>query len=169
MESEGEGKGATFFVELAVTDVLFSEQPTENPPRTAAKWHPKINDRSLRILLVEDNPETLQILRRLLERAGCKVTPAQSVSAALDAAREVRDTGGVFDLVISDLGLPDGDGREIMRELHDRDGLSGIAISGFGMEADIAKSLSVGFAKHLTKPIQIEELQAAISDLVAFN
>ena len=169
VESEGEGKGATFFVELAVTDVLFSEQPTENPPRTAAKWHPKINDRSLRILLVEDNPETLQILRRLLERAGCKVTPAQSVSAALDAAREVRDTGGVFDLVISDLGLPDGDGREIMRELHDRDGLSGIAISGFGMEADIAKSLSVGFAKHLTKPIQIEELQAAISDLVAFN
>ena len=64
-----------------------------------------------------------------------------------------------FDLVVSDLGLPDGDGRDLMKELHDRDGLSGIAISGYGMEEDIEKSRAAGFAEHLTKPIQMQELQ----------
>ena len=167
VESGGAGKGATFFVELETTEVQFAVEPAGTPKQTAAKWSPKIGDHNLRILLVEDNADTLRILHRLLERAGCNVTPTQSVSTALDAARKARGEGGEkFDLVISDLGLPDGDGRDIMRELHDRDGLSGIAISGFGMEEDIENSRAAGFAKHLTKPIQIEELQAAISDLV---
>ncbi len=166
VESEGEGKGATFFVELPAISGQATKEPTAYLVRKVVKWNPKIGERTPRILLVEDNADTLQILRRLLERAGCKVTPAKSVSAALAAAQKVRERGEKFDLLISDLGLPDGDGREIMQELRDRDGLSGIAISGYGMEDDIEKSRAAGFAEHLTKPIQIEELQAAISQLV---
>lgn len=166
VESEGEGNGATFFVELPTTDVQVTAQTEATPARSVAKWSPKIGDRNLHILLIEDNEDTLRILSRLLERAGCKVTAAQSVNAALAAAQSAREGAEKFDLVISDLGLPDGDGRKLMRELHDRDGLSGIAISGYGMEEDIEKSHAAGFAEHLTKPIRIEELQAAISRLV---
>ena len=68
---------------------------------------------------------------------------------------------------MSDLGLPDGGGRDLMRELRDRDGMSGIAISGYGMDDDIQQSLDAGFFEHITKPIQLEKLKAAISDLVA--
>ena len=157
--SKGEYQGSTFFVELPTAT---GQPPTETAAasaRPATKWNPKVGDHDLRILLVEDNADTLRILSRLLERAGCKVTTAQSVSAAMAAAQEVREREEKFDLLISDLGLPDGDGRDIMRELHERDGLSGIAISGYGMEEDIEKSRAAGFAEHLTKPIQMQELQ----------
>jgi len=166
VESKGEYRGSTFFVELPIAN---GHPPTEvaaASARPATKWNPKVGDHDLRILLVEDNVDTVRILSRLLERAGCKVTTAQSVSAALTAAQEVRESEEKFDLLISDLGLPDGDGRDIMRELHDRDGLSGIAISGYGMEEDIEKSHAAGFSEHLTKPIQIQELQDAISAVV---
>ena len=82
---------------------------------------------------------------------------------------KIADFGRFFEklgLIVSDLGLPDGDGKDLMRELRDRDGLSGIAISGYGMEEDIERSRAAGFSEHLTKPVQFEELQAAISDLV---
>ncbi len=166
VESEGEGKGATFFVELPTADVQVPREAAATPARPVPKWNPKIGGRNLHILLVEDNEDTLRILSRLLERAGCKVITAQSIGAAKSVAQSVAEGTEKFDLVISDLGLPDGDGRDLMRELHNRDGLSGIAISGYGMEEDIEKSLAAGFAKHLTKPIQIEELQATISKLV---
>ena len=68
-------------------------------------------------------------------------------------------------MLVSDLGLPDGDGRDLMRELRERDGVAGIAISGYGMEEDIEKSRAAGFSEHLTKPIQIEDVQAAIARL----
>jgi len=164
--SEGTGKGSMFSVELPLTQ---TEVSTEEGTRAAAfvtDWTSKIGDRKLRILLVEDNVDTLQTLRRLLERNGCSVTAAESLGAAVAAAQAAREGTEKFDLLVSDLALPDGDGRELMRQLRDRYALCGIAISGYGMEEDIIKSLDAGFAKHLTKPIQFEELQAAISDVV---
>ena len=162
-ESKGEQQGSTFYVELPTT---IGSEPTGTsaaPARSDAEWNPKVGDRNVRILLVEDHADTARILRRLLERGECKVTTAQSVGSALAAASETRERNEKFDLLISDLGLPDGDGRQIMQELHDRDGLTGIAISGFGMEEDVKKSRAAGFAEHLTKPIQFGKLQRAIT------
>jgi CheY-like chemotaxis protein len=80
------------------------------------------------------------------------------------AARRVAEQRKV-DLVISDLGLPDGNGLELMQHLSRRYGLSGIALSGFGTEEDVAASRAAGFAEHLIKPIDWSQLKLAIARL----
>jgi two-component system CheB/CheR fusion protein len=110
-----------------------------------------------RILLVEDHEQTAKALRRLLTNLGYDVQWRASVSDALDAAGR-----GAFDLVLSDIGLPDGSGLELMRELRARHGLRGIALSGYGMEQDLASSAAAGFLEHLVKPVSRDLLGAAI-------
>ena len=100
-------------------------------------------------------------MQRLLQRLGYEVTTAHSVRSALDAAT----SGDPFDLLISDIGLPDGSGLELMRELLARRPIKGIALSGFGMEDDIKKSMAAGFYEHLTKPINFKRLETAIRQL----
>jgi CheY-like chemotaxis protein len=111
-----------------------------------------------RILLIEDHDQTRATLSRLLGRRGHCV---QGV-ATINAARE-RAAAGECDLIISDLGLPDGDGHKLMAELHDTYGLPGIALSGYGMDQDIARSRTSGFFAHLTKPVDIQALESAIA------
>jgi CheY-like chemotaxis protein len=94
----------------------------------------------------------------LLSALGHRVTVAMTVAEALDAAAREEP----IDIVVSDLGLPDGSGHDLMRELAGRYGLRGIALSGYGMEADIQKSHEAGFEKHLTKPIDIALLRSVI-------
>ena len=164
-ESAGEGQGATFFVEFPTLPIRV---PPESGPalvRQAPQWEPRIGNRKIRILLVEDNADTLRILGRLLEKSGCLVSSALNMQGALAAAQAARERSERFDILISDLGLPDGDGCELMRRLRGEEGLAGIAISGYGMEEDIQRSHDAGFAEHLTKPVRLEELQAAISRL----
>ena len=72
-----------------------------------------------------------------------------------------------FDLVISDIGLPDRSGFDLMKELSTTKGLRGIALSGFGMDDDRAASAAAGFAEHLTKPIDWPQLRSAIERLLA--
>ncbi|HEY6324733.1 MAG TPA: ATP-binding protein [Thermoanaerobaculia bacterium] len=118
---------------------------------------------ALRILVVEDHADSAQALADLLHAAGHRVTLAGTIAAALAAA-----ASEVPDLLISDLGLPDGDGDDLMRALAGRyPGLPGIALSGYGMEADVARSREAGFSVHLVKPVTFEGLQAAIQRLVA--
>jgi CheY-like chemotaxis protein len=100
-------------------------------------------------------------LIRLLERRGHTVVAAACIAEALEIAE--RDQ---FDLVLSDLGLPDGDGHSLMRQLRSKFGLNGIALSGFGMEADVNRSKEAGFAEHLTKPVAIDQLQRAIERIL---
>lgn len=114
------------------------------------------------ILLVEDHADTARVLRRILEHGGYSVWHAESVARARDLAGE-----RPYDLVISDLGLPDGTGVELMRFLRARYGLSGIALSGFGTEEDIAASSGAGFAEHLIKPVDWPQLHGAIERLLA--
>src|SRR5690606_542437 len=103
----------------------------------------------------------LQVLVRVLRRDGHHVVPVTTVAAALTAsAREP------FDLVISDLGLPDGSGIDLMHQLRDRHGLAGIALSGYGMEEDVAQSRAAGFKQHLTKPVQLADLRRALASFV---
>ena len=117
---------------------------------------------SLRILLVDDHPDTCAALERLLTLRGHSVVAAHSMRTALAAA--ARDS---FDLLISDVGLPDGNGMDLLRYLRAMRPIRGIAISGFGMDADINKSLEAGFAEHLVKPVRLEKLEAAIARAIA--
>ena len=113
--------------------------------------------RSLKVLLVEDHPDTAEQLTRLLERAGHQVSWANSIKEALDRGRINH-----FDILISDLGLPDGSGYDLMREFAQPHHIPGIALSGFGMKEDVENSIAAGFSRHFTKPVDWQELQDEI-------
>jgi CheY-like chemotaxis protein len=116
----------------------------------------------LKILLVEDDGPTLKVMMRLLGKASYVVKTASTLATALEAA-----TSEAFDLIISDIGLPDGSGLELMRQIRDRHVARGIALSGYGMEEDIRKSHEAGFLAHLTKPVDFLKLQVAIAQVTA--
>ena len=163
-QSAGVNCGATFVVELpcvvespsGISDIVSPASAGSSLRQTLPPLAP------LRLLLVEDHESTLQTLSRLLQRDGHRVVTATTVAEALDAA-----AGNPFDLVISDLGLPDGSGTELMEELRDTYGLRGIALSGYGTEEDTARSREAGFATHLVKPVAIADLRRAIISLAS--
>src|SRR5262249_13052427 len=119
--------------------------------------HPDAN--RLRILLVEDNRDTLRYLATILRGRGHDVVTAETVAAAREAARRAERP---FELLLSDIELPDGTGLELMRELGGRGGLRGIAMSGFGTEEDLQFSRAAGFFEHLIKPIDPRRLDEAL-------
>jgi len=96
----------------------------------------------------------------MLQRRGYDITVAHNADQALQKAEAEN-----FDLLISDIGLPDRSGYELMRELSGK-GLPGIALSGFGSEHDISKARAAGFAEHLTKPINFDKLDETIRGLL---
>ena len=116
----------------------------------------------LSLLFVEDHEATAVVMTKLLRRRGHKVVIATSCTEALALAATKK-----FDFVISDLGLPDGTGHELMRSLRDRYRLTGIALSGSGGEEHIQEALASGFARHFIKPIDIGRLQQALIELAA--
>ena len=107
--------------------------------------------------MVEDHADTLTATSQLLEEFDCECHPAGSIEEALSAVETQ-----TFDLVLSDLGLPDGSGLDLMRRLRDTYGLLGIAVTGYGMEEDVQRSRAAGFVAHLVKPITFEKLARAI-------
>ncbi len=157
--SEGKGKGATFTVRLPLT-AHTSHQTAGN----VEHGHPPGSSSApLRILLVEDHADTARIMRRLLSAHGHEVHPAGDVATALKLAEEQE-----FDLLLSDLGLPDGSGLDLMRKLRAKGiAMPGIALSGYGQEKDIEQSRNVGFVAHLVKPVSMRRLQDAIAKVVA--
>lgn len=110
-----------------------------------------------RVLIVEDQPDSARLLKKLLERFGYYVAIAPSGQRALELASMEN-----FDLIISDIGLPDFSGYELMRELRDRFGLIGMALTGFSGDTDTTKSAECGFIEHLVKPVDISDLYAAV-------
>jgi signal transduction histidine kinase len=156
--SAGLDAGATFTVRLpavAAPQPDGSDPFPRRPPagRTVAR---------AKVLLVEDHEETLRLLARLLTNLGHDVVTASSIKTAQEAARAQQ-----FDLLISDLGLPDGMGYELMRSLRTANHLRGIALSGYGMSEDIQLSREAGFAEHLVKPVDIRALEEAIARVLA--
>ena len=129
------------------------EPATEKAARAPGRKH--------RVLLVDDHVDTCTGMKMMLERRGYDISVAYSADQAVEKASHED-----FDLLISDIGLPDRTGYELMSELRKMKGLRGIALSGFGMDADVAKSHDVGFAEHLTKPINLERLEEAIRRLL---
>lgn len=160
--SKGRQRGTTVMVELprssgvpaavdpaAVEDIPYPHSGSGGPLQLE---HP------MSILLVEDHEATRQTLAVLLERRGHLVTQADSVGSGYEQAK-----ARSFDLLMSDIGLPDGRGDELMSRIRDlQPDLFGIALSGYGMEADIQRSRNAGFALHLTKPVPLQELDRAL-------
>ena len=152
-ESEGPGRGAVFNMELPV----LSRQGGRSLLRNKASTAPGMG-RPRRILLVEDHADTRSSLEFLLRRHNHEVMGASTAAEALRLASE-----NTFDLVVSDLGLPDQSGLELMKELRDKFGLQGIGVTGYGMEENIQASKAAGFVHHLTKPIRFEQLKQVIN------
>jgi signal transduction histidine kinase len=148
-ESQGRGYGSTFTLTLNTISPSSAAARTVAPPATSS--------RTLRILLVDDHQDTCKALERLLVWRGHLVAATHNMRSAMEAAGRNQ-----FDLLISDIALPDGSGIELMGCLRAISGLRGIAISGFGMNGDIEKSLQAGFSEHLIKPVKLEKLEAAI-------
>jgi signal transduction histidine kinase/CheY-like chemotaxis protein len=147
-KSEGHNRGTSFFLTLRTVPPRQQSAPASAEPACS---------RSLRILLVDDHSDTCTALERLLIRRGHLVAATHNVRSAMEAV--VRNH---FDLLISDVALPDGTGMDLMRQVRAIHPLPGIAISGFGNNGDIEKSLQAGFSEHLTKPVKLETLESAI-------
>lgn len=149
--SLGKGHGTTLSIILKTTSSRnASGKNTEDLLTTGTE--------PLRILLVDDHRDTRDALQKLLVRKGYHVEVAEDVRSGFDLAQ-----ARPFDLLISDIGLPDGSGVELMRKIRAVSSLPGIALSGFGMQHDIERSKEAGFVEHLTKPVNFSHLQAAIA------
>lgn len=153
-QSTGRNQGSTFSIELPVAVTVEGVGPKDEPT------DPQLGDvsRDVSILLVEDHPDTARAMSKILKKRGYQVHSAPSMAQALQIAEKTE-----FDLLISDIGLPDGSGLELMRALCSKRPVKGIALSGFGMEEDVSKSHAAGFTEHLTKPVDIKHLEDAIA------
>ena len=152
--SAGFGLGASFLIGLPVVETPVSEAPSEPANPTPPMHLP------LRLLLVEDHQDTAAVLKKLLVRRGYEVRSAETVAQALEIAEAFE-----FDVLVSDIGLPDGTGVELMGELTSRHGertFRGVALSGFGMQEDLERSSAAGFSYHLTKPVDFPQLDRAL-------
>ena len=159
--SAGAGLGATFTIEMPTVTAAAGALP-DHPMSPAANSGEAITRRPVRILLVDDNKDTLNFLSTILARKGHHVRTASDVASSLQLAAEAD-----FDLLISDIELPDGTGLQLMRTLRSSQAVPGIALSGFGSTDDIEQSRAAGFALHLTKPVDFLRLEQAIHRLAA--
>ncbi len=159
VESAGKDQGATFIVELKTVMAPAATNGTDHEETESELVDS--HSRKHRLLLVDDHIDTCTGMKMMLERRGYDISVAHSADQAVQKA-----SSEDFDLLISDIGLPDRDGYELMSELRKSKGVPGIALSGFGAEADVSKARDAGFSEHLTKPINFERLEEAIRRLL---
>jgi len=151
--SEGAGKGATFIVRLATTEI---HSRVQTKPSVQLK-----PQRTGTILMVDDHIDTNSALKVLLERRGYRVITAGCVAEGIELARQQE-----FDLLVSDIGLPDGDGIDLLTAIRTECSIPAIALSGYGTDADIERSRKAGFQYHLKKPVAFPDLERAIAELI---
>ena len=178
--SAGAGKGATFTVRLPIRAVRIGEDPDE--PRRAATGIgeragadtqaddaqgadvPLVRLDGLRVLVVEDEPDARRLLVKVLEAVGATVTAAASADEALDALPKVHP-----DVLVSDLGMPDQDGFDLIREVrrrgHNAKDLPAVALTAFVYKDDQRQTLLAGFQVHVPKPVDPRDLTAVIASL----
>jgi PAS domain S-box-containing protein len=152
VESRGRSYGATFRVTLdTVGDTVSDDQPRPSSHKPA---------KPLRILLVEDHGDTRRTLSRLLTHFGHTI----SVADCSQSAKDIVDSNE-FDVVLSDIGLPDGSGYDVITHAKRKQSIKGVALTGFGMAEDIKRSKEAGFDFHLTKPVDFAELRTVLGQL----
>jgi signal transduction histidine kinase/CheY-like chemotaxis protein len=149
-QSDGSNRGSTFTLSMQAL-------PQAEAVAVSSKTITDTARQAVKILLVDDHHDTCAALEKLLARRGHLVAVTHDIRSAMEAA--VRNK---FDLLISDIALPDGTGLELMMQLRAISKIPGIAISGFGHNGAIERSLQAGFSEHLIKPIKLDKLEAAI-------
>jgi signal transduction histidine kinase/HAMP domain-containing protein len=151
-QSAGRNKGSTFTLVFPTSEKVTAQiAPVVSPKES--------RHQAMRILLVEDHEDTNRSLTNLLRRRGYQVQSALNFHSALDLSAKEQ-----FDVLISDLGLPDGSGIDLMQTLQSKRPVIGIALTGFGMEDDIRKGREAGFRYHLVKPIDLNRLDLLIQE-----
>ena len=154
-QSAGRNKGSTFTLVFLTSEKAAAQIAPAVSPKLPAH-------QAMRILLVEDHEDSNRSLTNLLRRRGYHVQSALDFQSALDLG-----TKGEFDVLISDLALPDGSGIDLMQTLQSTRPILGIALTGFGMENDVRKSRDAGFQHHLVKPIDLNKLDLLIQESAA--
>ncbi len=154
--SDGPDQGASFSLRLPLTLAARPEAAAAPAVRTAAE-----PASPLHILLVEDNQDTTLAMVTLLGLSGHTVAAAASV----EEARELVGDGAHYDLLISDLGLPDGDGIDVVRAFSASQHAPSIALTGYGMDEDVRRCRDAGFSAHVTKPVGFDRLNELIQTL----
>jgi signal transduction histidine kinase/ActR/RegA family two-component response regulator len=158
-ESAGSGRGSRFTVRLP----RFVAAPS-NDKRITKEVAAQTRLRNINVLVVEDSLDTLEMLRKALMSRGYSVTQCESAADALRAASSTN-----FDIIISDIGMPEVDGYELIRRLRTLPHLSdvpAIALSGYAAQRDIDEALVAGFNAHLAKPVDRDTLVAKIEQLL---
>jgi PAS domain S-box-containing protein len=153
VQSEGKNRGTTFrvFLDLLREPLVVSTDGVDGDTTATSSLH---------LLLVDDHSDTRRVLSRILSKCGHEVATTDSEQGALKLLGS-----GRFDALISDIGLPDGDGYDLVREAKRRQPLSAIALSGFGTEEDVRRSLEAGFDYHLTKPVDLNGLRSLLQKI----
>jgi PAS domain S-box-containing protein len=159
VESRGEGSGATFSVRLP----LMSNQSSVNQPEESLERSLDLKD--VRIIVVDDEEDSRELVVFLLEQSGATVSSMASAEEALFAISQ-----NPFDVLVSDIGMPETDGYMLMRQVRslppERGGqISAIALTAYAGEIDYQLALAVGFQRHIPKPVDPEMLIRAISTL----
>jgi CheY-like chemotaxis protein len=171
--SEGAGRGSSFTFSLPIRsgEIADAESPEERakseaetrtgPAETSSPWRAKLGQ--VRALVVDDEPDSLDLVRVVLEDAGANVTTARS-------AREALDAPGPFDIVVSDIGMPETDGYAFVRSLRSR-GSAGmvpaIALTAYARNEDADRAVGAGYQAHLAKPVDARELVEAVVEVLA--
>ena len=114
------------------------------------------------MLLIEDHEDTARVLEKVLQQMGHAVETCSTVATACQKLRD-----GKFDVLLSDIGLPDGSGIDFIKAAREICQTPAVALTGYGMAEDIERCLQAGFEEHLTKPIDIDRLQKALSKILA--
>lgn len=155
VQSRGRSYGSTFKLTLdSVANRAKKSDVTSQAPRKPAK--------SLRILLVEDHGDTRHTLSRLLTHFGHQISVAENTQSALEIMRSQK-----FDVVLSDIGLPDGSGYEVVSQAKRKHPVKAVAITGFGTDEDVRRGKEAGFDFHLVKPIDFHELRNVLEQVGA--
>jgi PAS domain S-box-containing protein len=157
--SEGQGKGSSFEVKLPRENA----QRHETKPTTRKR---ELNDAAsrTRILVVEDQPDTLEMLSANFESRGYEVLRCTSAPEALELAGREN-----FDILISDIGMPGMDGLQLIQKLRQQEGLKSlpaIALTGYASQKDVSAAISAGFNRHVSKPIDPTDLVQTIESLL---
>ena len=151
--SRGRSYGSTFTLALdAVTKRTEKSGVDSQTPRKPAK--------SLRILLIEDHNDTRQTLSRLLTHFGHQISVADNTQSALEMVQSEK-----FDVVLSDIGLPDGSGYDVISQVKRKQPVKAVAITGFGTDEDVRRGKEAGFDFHLIKPIDVHELRNVLDQV----
>jgi CheY-like chemotaxis protein len=163
--SEGLGTGATFTIVLPLTGVDANEEIVHAPPVTELEQAPADALHDIDVLLVEDDDDLRALVMTILERSGARVRASSSVREAMGLFRERRP-----EVIVSDLAMPDEDGFALMQQVREVEGDGAhvplLALTAFGREEDQERVLAAGFARHLRKPIDPNQLVHAVADTV---